>query len=92
MSASIQLEAKLDLRAAGALKDAILQNVGQDLSLDASEVNHIGALSLQVIRSAARTWAQSGQKLSFENASTDLADQLDLLGFTPANVVNWETT
>lgn len=90
MSATISLETRLDLRAAGPLRDALLAQAGKDVELDASGVTMIGGLALQVIRAAARSWAEAGKALTFANASTDVADQLSLLGFTPETLTVWE--
>ncbi len=87
---SLELTPRLDLRAVGDLKSDLLAHRGADLTLDAGKVDHLGALALQLLRSAARTWAEDGHVLAFENASTDLADQLVLLGFTPETVTKWE--
>lgn len=90
MSATISLQSKLDLRAAGPLRQDLLACQGADLVLDASGVTQIGGLALQVIRSAARTWSEAGKTLRFENASTDVCDQLSLLGFNPDTLTKWE--
>jgi chemotaxis protein CheX len=87
---SLELANRLDLRAVGKLQHEILAQRGADLALDAGKVEHIGALALQLLRSAARTWAEDGHVLAFENASIDLTDQLVLLGFTPETVTRWE--
>ncbi|HCQ66146.1 MAG TPA: hypothetical protein DIU07_13780 [Rhodobacteraceae bacterium] len=87
---SLELANRLDLRAVGQLQREILARRGADLALDAGKVEHLGALALQLVRSAARTWAEDGHVLAFDNASTDLADQLVLLGFTPETVTRWE--
>lgn len=87
---AMELEARLDLRAAGPLASGIIAHRGADLVLDAGQVEHLGALALQVIRAAARTWAEDGHALSFENPSTELADQLALLGFSAESVTDWE--
>lgn len=86
----LQLEPRLDLRAADPLAKVLVENRGNDLVLDAKEVTQIGALAVQVIRAAAKTWATDGVSLSMENASTDLADQLYLLGFKPETITQWE--
>jgi|LULE01.1.fsa_nt_gb chemotaxis protein CheX len=91
MSGTLFLPGKLDLRAAGPLRAALLSERGADLVLDAAQVNHLGALSLQVIRAAAKTWSEAGHSLTLTNVSTDLADQLALLGFSPATLTRWET-
>ncbi len=86
----LMLDAKLDLRAAEPLKVSILSQRGQDLTLDATKVTQLGALCLQVIRSAAKTWAQDGKTLTFSNASLECAEQLNLLGFNSETLSKWE--
>ncbi|MEC7760574.1 MAG: STAS domain-containing protein [Pseudomonadota bacterium] len=90
MSATISLQPKLDLRAAGPLRDDLLAKAGEDVVLDAASVTQVGSLAIQVIRSAARSWAEAGKSLRFENASTDVCDQLSLLGFNPETLTKWE--
>ncbi|SMH56927.1 STAS domain-containing protein [Maritimibacter sp. HL-12] len=91
MSAAVMvLEPRLDLRATGPLVEALIARRGEDLALDAGAVTQIGALSVQALRAAARSWAEDGHALSLENASSDLADQLGLLGFTPETLTIWE--
>lgn len=87
---SLELAPRLDLKAVADLQDEILARRGGDLVLDAGKVQHLGAIALQLIRSAARTWADDGHVLSFKDASNDLADQMVLLGFTPETVTRWE--
>lgn len=87
---SLHLAPRLDLRAIGPLRKDILCHRGADLALDAGEVEHLGALAVQLIRSAARTWAEDGHTLVLDNASTDLADQMGLLGFAPETITRWE--
>ncbi len=86
----LQLEPRLDLRAAEPLAKVLTENRGHDLVLDAAEVSQIGALAVQVIRAAAKTWANDGVTLTMENASTELSDQLDLLGLKPETITVWE--
>ncbi|WP_424943370.1 STAS domain-containing protein [Aliiroseovarius crassostreae] len=87
---TISLDAKLDMRAAGPLKETLLSHRGQDLALDASNVMQLGALSAQVLRAAARTWAEDGHSLTLINPSNDCDDQLTLLGFSADSLTNWE--
>lgn len=88
--AALELTPRLDLTAVGDLKTAILAHRGADLTLDAGKVEHMGALAVQLIRSAARSWAEDGQMLTLENPSNDLIDQLGLMGFTPETLTTWE--
>ncbi|GKY87694.1 STAS domain-containing protein [Sinisalibacter aestuarii] len=86
----LRLDPRLDLRSAAPLAQALLAARGADLDLDAAGVTLLGALPLQAIRAAARSWAADGHRLTLVNASDDLADQLALLGFTAATVTQWE--
>ena len=86
----LTLDARLDLRAAGPLAQAIIARRGADLVMDAHAVDHLGALAFQVLRAAAKTWAEDGHTLGLAGASAELADQLALLGFTPDTVTPWE--
>ena len=88
--ATLKLAPRLDLRATGALAEAMRAHRGADLALDAGGLSQIGALAVQAIRSAARSWAEDGHDLSFENASAEVADQLILLGFAPDTLTAWE--
>ncbi|MEZ5723083.1 MAG: STAS domain-containing protein [Paracoccaceae bacterium] len=88
---SLVLAPRLDLKAVAALQEELLARRGGDLALDAGKVDHLGAIGLQLLRAAARTWAEDGHVLTFADASTDLADQMVLLGFTPETITRWES-
>lgn len=87
--AILKLEPRLDTARASALATAILDHAGADLELDASEVTHIGALGVQVIRAAAQSWKRSGHTLSLSGASADCADQIYLLGYSVDTICKW---
>ncbi len=87
--AVLMLEERLDLGSASDLASAILEHVGKDLTLDASGVNHFGAIGVQVIRAAAKSWDTSGKKLEITGLSNDCSDQVLLLGFTAENLCIW---
>jgi chemotaxis protein CheX len=86
----ITLDERLDLRAAAPLAETLLASRGGDLVLDAGAVTQIGGLAVQVIRAAAQSWAGDGHQLTIAHVSPDLADQLQLLGFTPQTLARWE--
>lgn len=88
--ATLALAPRLDLPAAAPLAEALKARRGADLALDAGGVAQIGGLAVQVLRAAARSWAEDGRALTFENASSELEDQLALLGFTPDTITRWE--
>lgn len=87
---TLELPPRLDIKAVGALQAEILAQRGQDLVLDVGKLGHLGAIGVQLIRAAARTWAEDGRRLTCDNASTDLADQMVLMGFTPETLTRWE--
>lgn len=60
---TVVLPAKLDIRAAGALQTEMLGLRGGPLTLDATAVERLGGLCLQVLLSARATWAADGQPL-----------------------------
>ena len=80
MSTLIALPAVLDLRAADPLKVQLLAVRGQEASLDASAVERLGGLCLQVLLSALATWRADGQALTFINVSEAFASQWSALG------------
>lgn len=90
--ATIILAERLDLAHAAGIASAIQEHAGKDLLLDASKVNHLGALGLQVIRSAAKSWAQSENQLQIEGLSNACVDQLGLFGFSPETICLWEVS
>lgn len=85
-----RLDERLDLRAATPLARDLLALRGADLLLDATAVRHIGAPALQVIRAAARTWAEDGFRFGLQTPSDEMVEQLHLLGFTADSLTLWE--
>lgn len=83
MTARFELPAKLDTASVPALVEALRARQGSDLALEASALEHIGALALQALIVAANDWQDGGHRLSFENPSEALRDQLRVLGTSP---------
>ena len=75
-----QLPEIMDLAAAPALRTYLLENRGAPLELDASAVQRVGGLCLQVLLSARSTWAADGQVLSFVEPSSTLKDAFLTIG------------
>ena len=86
MSNSITLPAVLDLRAAAPLKAQLLAVRGQETALDASAVERLGGLCLQVLLSALQTWRADGQALTFINVSEAFASQWSALGASASDL------
>ncbi len=80
MTGPVVLPAVLDLRAAASLKTELLARRGGPLTLDASGVERLGGLSLQVLISAAKTWAADGQTLTVAPASEAFVEQCRVFG------------
>jgi chemotaxis protein CheX len=85
---TLELPEALDLPAAAALAAAFLKLAGEDLTIDASKVQRLGASCLQVLLSAVRTWRAEGTALSLAQSSPRFIDDLRLLGFTPETLLN----
>lgn len=76
----MQLPESLDVNAAEQLKADFLARRGAPLALDASRVERLGGLCLQVILSAAATWADDGQAFSIADVSPSFEDSARAMG------------
>lgn len=83
----IALPAVLDLRAVEPLKAALMEQRGQSVALDASAVERLGGLGLQVLLSALKTWQADGKDLTFLNVSQAMSEQWLSFGATPTPLV-----
>lgn len=78
--ASMRLPAIMDITAAGPLASAILLHRGKDLTVDASEVERMGAQCLQVLLSAVATWSQDGTYFDLSSPSQPFTEALETAG------------
>jgi chemotaxis protein CheX len=69
----------LDLAAAAPLRQALLEARGQPLELDASRVERLGGLCLQVLLSAQAVWAADGYAFRIVNPSPAFAEAARLM-------------
>lgn len=76
----IALSESLDFTAADSLLEQVKEARGQDLQLDASRVNRLGAACLQVLLSAAMTWASDGKIFQLTPRSPPVDEFLRLMG------------
>ena len=81
-SADLCLEEVLGLPQAKPLFDALVACRGSDLTLDASQVQHLGAQCAQVLVSGCKTWASDGHAFVFTAPSEAFVDGARLLGLT----------
>jgi chemotaxis protein CheX len=82
---TLRLPEILDLKAAAPLRSDLLAARGGPIELDASHVQRLGGLCLQVLMSAQRSWATDGKALRVIDMSTDFADGLALFGVPSLN-------
>lgn len=80
MAEPVVLPAVMDLRAAGVLTTELLARRGQPLTVDASGVERLGGLSLQVLLSAAKTWAADDLPLTIAPLSEAFVEQCRAFG------------
>jgi chemotaxis protein CheX len=73
-TATLQLESILDLGAAERLHAQLTELRGRPLDIDASQVERLGGLGLQVLLSARNTWRVDGQPVVIGSASAAFQD------------------
>jgi chemotaxis protein CheX len=86
MTSIIQLDARLDLRAATVLAGTIRDHDGSPLGIDAGQVQHLGALCLQILLAAAASWRARGLPLSITPRSQAFDAALRQFGIAPKQV------
>jgi chemotaxis protein CheX len=74
------LDPVLDLKAATPLAENLLAHRGSDVVIEASEVERLGAQSLQVLLSAVATWQADGHLLEFVHPSDAFVESLHIFG------------
>lgn len=80
MSETLTLAEVLDLNAAEPLKAELLALRGHELTLDASAVERLGGLCLQILMSARKTWAADGVNLRLGSVSQYWTEQWAAFG------------
>ena len=79
----IKLPPRLDLAAAQKLLGDVSEaDLSQTVELDASDVDHLGTLCVQVLIAAARAAKEAGGKLSISNLSERVESQLETMGLS----------
>ncbi|MBL0370653.1 STAS domain-containing protein [Rhizobium sp. KVB221] len=70
----------LDLNEASALHTKLMALRGSNLRIDASSVERAGALCVQVLMSAAKSWEEEKHSFAFSKISDALAKTMQLIG------------
>jgi chemotaxis protein CheX len=76
----LSLDKVLDLNEANALHGKLMSMRGSDIAVDASSVERAGALCVQVLMSAAKTWEEEKHSFTFSKISDALAKTMQLIG------------
>jgi chemotaxis protein CheX len=87
MSEAVVLAPVLDMNAAEPLKAELLAARGQAVTLDASNVDRLGGLCLQVLLSARKTWAADGVELTIAPRSEAFSEQWAAFGASDDNAL-----
>ncbi|KAK0339410.1 hypothetical protein LTR94_034620, partial [Friedmanniomyces endolithicus] len=80
MREAVVLTSVLDMKAAGPLKATLMGLRGQPAVLDASNVERLGGLCLQVLLSAFKTWQADGLPLNLITPSQAFCEQWAAFG------------
>ena len=77
---TISLAVVLDLNEASTLRGKFVGLRGSNIVIDASGVERIGALCVQVIMAAAKTWDEDKLSLTFSKVSDAFQKTMQLIG------------
>lgn len=77
---TVSLAAVLDLNEASALRGKLMGLRGSNVAIDASGVERIGALCIQVIMAAAKTWDEDKLSFTFSKVSDAFQKTLQMIG------------
>lgn len=80
----------LDIRAASPLAGELINARGQNVTIDASNVQKLGAQCVQVLLSARSTWTTDGYSLVVADASEPFLDALSTLGIPISDISEQE--
>ncbi|WP_420410597.1 STAS domain-containing protein [Hoeflea sp.] len=83
----LKLPEVLDLNAANRLHEQVLAHKGENLELDASHVNRVGAQCMQILMSAAQSWQAEKQGFKVVEASDAYIKTLQLLGISDESLL-----
>ncbi|MEZ2132258.1 MULTISPECIES: STAS domain-containing protein [unclassified Sinorhizobium] len=77
---TLSLAAVLDLNEASALRGKLVSMRGSNLKIDASGVERMGTLCVQVLMSAAKTWDEDKLSFTFSKVSDAFQKTMQLIG------------
>ena len=77
---TLSLVAVLDLNEASALRGKLVSMRGNNLKIDASGVERMGTLCVQVLMAAAKTWEEDKVSFTFSKVSDAFQKTMQLIG------------
>lgn len=77
---SLKLVPILDLNEASVLHGQLTNMRGEDVKIDASEVERVGVQCVQVLLAAAKTWEADSKNFVFEKVSEAFEKTMQLIG------------
>lgn len=83
MAKQVTLDAKLDSAVAPDLGRRLIAAKDEDVALDGSQVEQLGALCLEVLMSARHLWSAAGHAFTLQAPSDRMVDDLARFGLTP---------
>lgn len=78
----MELSKILDLVAAPALLESFMQKRGEDIAVNAEQVQRLGAQCFQILLSAKKTWGIEGHSFHLDNPSPAFLEAVELMGGT----------
>ena len=89
--AIVRLRPVLNVTSAMATARQFLELRGRNIRVDASQVQHLGGQTVQILLSACRSWAEDGNAFAIAECSEKFIDDLKLFGFAPHQFTAVET-
>lgn len=85
----IALAPKLDTAAAAELRKSLVEARDDDIVVDGSGVEMIGALCVETLMSVAAIWSKHGRSVTIEDASPQMIEDLGFFGLTTETLLEY---
>lgn len=89
MVKELPLAAKLDTSAAAELRASLQAVEHDDVVLDASSVEMIGGMCLEVLLTAAAHWKTAGHKIAIQDVSPQMSEDLAWFGLSADTLLEY---
>ena len=85
----VALAPKLDTAAAAELRNSLVAAQDDDIVIDASAVEMIGALCVETLMSVSAIWSKAGRSVTIEDPSPQMIADLGILGLTTETLMEY---